>query len=247
MIYLSKKYQTPNWILEVLTVLKPPEKLTVSEWAEKYRILDNKTSAIPGQWRTSKTPYLEGIMNSFNDPEIEEIIFVKPTQVGGTECLNNIVGYIVAQDPSPTLVVYPTLDLAEYTSDNRLQPMFKISPALKDKFDEKSKKLELQCDGMYIVLSGANCPASLASRPIRFLLLDEVDKYPINSGKEADPTSLARERTKTFANNKKIFQTSTPTLKTGPIWQEWENADCQLSILYLVLIVGPIKFLIFTS
>lgn len=222
------KYQVPAFIKEALTVLRPPEKLTVSEWADKYRVLDSKTSAIPGQWKTSQTPYLRGIMDSFNDPEIEEIIFVKPTQVGGTECLNNIIGYIVAQDPSPTLVVYPTLDLAEYTSDNRLQPMFKISPVLKDKYNEKSKKLELQCDGMYIVLSGANSPASLASRPIRFLLLDEVDKYPTNAGKEASPTALARERTKTFANNKKIFQTSTPTLKTGPIWQEWENADSQM-------------------
>ena len=74
--------------------------------------------------------------------------------------------------------------------------------------------LELQFDGMYLALSGANSPASLSSRPIRFLLLDEVDKYPANAGKEADPISLARERTKTFSN-KKIAMVSTPTLTDG--------------------------------
>lgn len=168
-------------------------------------------------------------MDAWNDPDIEEIIFCKPTQTGGTESLNNILGYIIGQDPSPTLFVYPTLDLAEFTSKNRVQPMINLCPVLRDRYQDKdSKMLELQFDGMYVVLSGANSPASLASRPIRYLLFDEVDKFPVNSGKEADPRSLARERTKTFAHNKKIFQTSTPTRKTGPIWQEWEAADSQL-------------------
>ena len=165
-------------------------------------------------------------MDAFNDPDIEEIILVKPTQVGGTESLQNIVGFIIAQDPSPVLIVYPTLDLAEYTSKNRLQPMIELCPVLFDRYrEDESKILELQFDGMYIVLAGANSPASLASRPIRFLLLDEVDKFPAASGKEADPISLARERTKTFTFNKKIVMASTPTVKRGPIWQAMEGAD----------------------
>ncbi len=224
----KRKYEWPDWLSKSLGVLKPPERLTVSGWADKNRVLDSKTSAEPGQWRTIRTPYLQGIMDSFNNPDIEEIIFVKPTQVGGTESLNNIIGYIISQDPSPTLIVYPTLELAEYTSKNRIQPMIGLCAGLKERYRyTESKLLELQFDGMYAVLSGANSPASLASRPIRYLLMDEVDKYPASSGKEADPRSLARERTKTFAHNKKIFQTSTPTLKKGPIWQEWENADEQ--------------------
>ncbi len=223
----KNSYVATDFITDAFKVLKPPEKLTVSEWADKYRILDEKTSAMPGIWRTEQTPYLKAIMDSFTDPEVEESTLVKPTQVGGTESLNNCIGYVIAQDPSPTLVVYPTLELAEFTSDNRIKPMVRLSSALYDKFDEDSKRLELQFDGMYLVLSGANSPSSLASRPIRYLFLDEVDKYPSNAGKEADPISLARERTKTFANNKKIIKTSTPTLKTGPIWQEWINADSQ--------------------
>lgn len=226
---MPKASSWSEWLMAALQVLKPPEKLTVSEWADRYRILDSKTSAEPGQWSTDRTPYLRGIMDAFTDPRVEEIIFVKPTQVGGTECMNNMFGYVIAQDPSPVLIVYPTLELAEFASKNRLQPLMELSPVLDDKYlAEESKVLELQMHGMYAVISGANSPASLASRPIRFLFMDEVDKYPKNSGKEADPRSLARERTKTFPYNKKIFQTSTPTLKNGAIWQAYEKADVKL-------------------
>lgn len=206
--------------------LKPPEQLTVSEWADKYRMLDNKSSAMPGPWSNDMTPYLVGVMDELNNYETEKIIFVKPTQIGGTEALHNMVGYIVAQDPSPTMIVYPTEALAKSVSENRLQPMLKATPELKSRFDENSQLLELQFDGMYLTLAGSNSPSGLASKPIRFLMMDEVDKYPGASTKEADPIKLATERTKTF-HNKKIYITSTPTLKTGHIWKEKENADIE--------------------
>lgn len=222
-----KKLPVTEYQYEALhQFLKPPEQLTVSEWAENYRILDNKSSAMPGPWSNDMTPYLVGVMDEFNNYETEKIIFVKPTQIGGTEALQNMIGYIVAQDPSPTMIVYPTETLAKSVSENRLQPMLKATPELKNKFDENSPLLELQFDGMYLTLAGSNSPASLASKPIRFLMMDEVDKYPGASSKEADPLKLATERTKTF-HNKKIYITSTPTLKTGHIWKEKENADIE--------------------
>jgi phage terminase large subunit GpA-like protein len=207
--------------------------LTVSEWADKYRILEPKISAFPGPWRTDRTPYLREIMDAFNDPEIEEIVFIKPTQVGGTETLNNVLGFIIDQDQSPTLVVYPTIDLAEYTSVNRVQAMIDSSPALREKWDVRaSNRLELQFSGMYLILAGANSPASLSARPCRFVLMDELDKYPSFAGIEADPRYLAKERTKFFSFNKKILKASTPTVETGPIYQEW--LDCDIRKEYFV-------------
>jgi phage terminase large subunit GpA-like protein len=102
-----------KWSDKELIAWKPPEKLTVSEWADKYRIMDAQTSPMPGPWKTDNTPYLREIMDTFNDPYIQEVDFCKPTQVGGTELFNNVTGYVIDQDQSPTLVVYPTLDLAE--------------------------------------------------------------------------------------------------------------------------------------
>lgn len=221
-----KKIPVTQYQYEALQYLSPPEQLTVSEWAEKYRILDAKSSAMPGPWSNDITPYLKGVMDEFNNYETEKIVFVKPTQVGGTEALQNMIGYIVMQDPAPTMIVYPTDTLAKSISENRLQPMLKATPEIAKKFDDTSPLLELQFDGMYLTLAGSNSPSGLASKPIRFLMMDEVDKYPGASNKEADPIKLATERTKTF-HNKKIYITSTPTLKTGHIWKEKEDADIE--------------------
>ena len=207
-------------------MLCPPERITVSEWAERYRILDAKSSAMPGSWNNNVTPYLVGIMDEFNNYGTEEIIFCKPTQVGGTEALQNMIGYIVMQDPSPTMIVYPTDLLGRSTAENRLRPALRAIPEIDERFDENSPLLELHFDGMYLSIVGSNSPSSLASKPIKYLMLDEVDKYPGASSKEADPIKLARERTKTF-HNRKIYITSTPTLKTGHIWKAKEGADIE--------------------
>ena len=223
-----RKYSVAEYQKEAMRQLQPPENLTVSEWAEKYRMLDSKTSAMPGPWRNEKTPYLREIMDEFINYDTEEIIFCKPSQVGGTETMQNMLGYVIQQDPSPTLIVYPTDTLAESISKNRLEPMIRASKPLRKLYNEnESSKLELQFDGMYLSLNGANSPSALASKAIKYLFLDEVDKYPGASKKEADPIRLARERTKTFTNQRKIYMTSTPTLQTGHIWQALQGADIE--------------------
>ncbi len=164
-------------------------------------------------------------MDQFNNPEVEDITLCTGSQVGKTEVINNTVGYCIDQEPNPALIVYPTLTLAEFSSENRLEPMILQVPQLAEKYDKRaSARLELQFQGMYLALSGANSPASLASRPVRYVFFDEVDKFPDNSGKEADPISLAKERTKTFYNRKHIAA-STPTFELGPIWQLLVNSD----------------------
>ena len=107
-----------------------------------------------------------------------------------------------------------------------LQPMLTAIPEIKKRFHENSAMLELQFDGMYLSLAGSNSPSGLASKPIRILMMDEVDKYPGASSREADPIKLAMERTKTF-HNRKIFMTSTPTIRTGHIWRAKEGADIE--------------------
>lgn len=225
--YSFRKYTVPEYIKKSLELLKPPEELTVSEWAGKYRILDERSSSMPGKWKNEMTPYLVGIMDEFNNYQTEKIVFCKCTQLGGTEALNNMICFSVAQDPAPMMIVYPTSELADSVVEQRIKPMLKASKETKKHFKERnSNKKELQFDNMYISIVGSNSPSELASRPIRYLFLDEVDKYPNESKKEADPISLAVERTKTF-NNRKIYMCSTPTTRTGHIWEEKEKADIE--------------------
>lgn len=220
-----RKFLVAPYQKAAMASLKPPEDITVSQWAEKYRVLSAKNSDYPGPWRNDKTPYLVGIMDEFNNPDTEEIIFAKPTQVGGTEVLLNMLGYIAHENPSDAMVVYPSDELAERTSTNRIQPMIDTSPPLRERYQENNSKIkELRFPDMSIYLTGSNSPADLSSSPVGNLFLDEVDKFPGASKKEANPISLARERTKTF-RGRKIYSASTPTTRDGHISKAMEDAD----------------------
>lgn len=225
--YTVKPYTAPAWIMAALPALRPRKHLPVSVWAEKYRILPDG-NAIPGPWSNSVTPYLVEIMDAFSNEDVEKIVFVKPTQVGGTSTMENMLGSLIDQEPGPTMIVYPTETLALRTVEAKLEPMIRQCKPLAERYREnESQALQLKFGGMTVYLNGANSPANLASTPIRYLFLDEVDKYPGAGKKEADPVSLAIERTKTYKVSKKIFITSTPTLKTGHIWKAKEDADVE--------------------
>lgn len=210
--------QTANLFRKVASLVGPPPKWTVSEWADESRILSKEASAEHGRWNTDRAPYQREIMNAVNDPTVEDVVIMSSAQIGKTEILNNIIGYFIDYDPSPILLVMPTLEMAESYSKDRLASMIRDTPALTRKVsDAKSRDgnntlLHKKFAGGHISLVGANSPASLASRPIRIVLADEVDRFPASAGTEGDPLSLAHKRTKTFWNRKKI-SVSTPTIK----------------------------------
>lgn len=221
---VEKQRPKVDWFPEELEAFKPPERYTVSEWADNFRVLTN-ISAEPGRWRTNRTPYLKEPMDKFTDPLIEQIVLCFGAQLGKTETELNMIGYALDQTQSPVMMVYPTDAIAKFASDKRVQPMIKSVKSISDNFDENSKLLELDFNnGNYMVLVGANSPSSLSSRSIKYLFFDEIDKYPAFSGKEADPIKLAKERTKTFVD-KKIVMVSTPTVESGNIWQALINAN----------------------
>ncbi len=205
--------------------LASQEEITVSEWAERYRVLDD-SSNISGKWSNAVTPYLVGIMDTFNDPHIREIYLCKGAQLGGTEALINMLGYIVSEDPGPTMIVYPSDDLAKDISNDKLKPAFRLIPQVRKQFYENSsKELRLKFKSMTLYLRGAGSPSKLASKAIRYLFFDEIDKMGGASKKEASPYSLAMERIKTFRSQSKVYACSTPTIKENYIWQLHDNAD----------------------
>lgn len=200
------------------TRVQPPPKLTVSQWADQFRQLSREASAEPGQWRTSRAPYLRGILDAFSDPRVEEVVVMSSAQVGKTECILNVAGFFMHQDPAPMLAVLPTIDEAEQWSKTRLAPMLRDSPVLAERVvDPKSRAsgntLRVkEYPGGHITLVGANAPAGLAAKPIRVVLGDEIDRWPQSAGTEGDPMQLAAKRTSTFWN-RKLGWFSTPTLK----------------------------------
>ena len=221
-----------KWVwTEAAKAFQPPKRLLVSEWADKNRYLTSTSSAEPGLWRTSRTPYLKEIMDAVANRKIETVVFMKSSQVGATELLLNVLGYHINQDPCPIMCLQPTIEMGRAFSKDRLAPMLSASPALKDAVkeprsrDSENTVLHKKFPGGNLTITGANSAASLASRPIRILLIDECDRFPASAGTEGDPISLSTVRTKTFAN-RKIIMASTPTIDgLSRIQTAFESSD----------------------
>jgi phage terminase large subunit GpA-like protein len=207
---------------------QPPPRISVSTWADANRLLTSKESAEPGRWLTARTPYLRAPQDALGDPTIRFVVIVKPAQVGGSECTRNAIGYWVDADPGPALVVYPSEDAAKENMSERVGRMFRATPCLAEKLTgERHDISDLGIDTreMQLYVGWAGSPQALASRPCRYIVLDEVDKYPPYAGKDASPLALAEARTRTYAHRSKIVLVSTPTTDKGAIWTAFESCE----------------------
>ena len=212
--------------------LTPDPLLTVSEWADQYRVLSGKSASEPGKWRTNRTPYLKEIMDCLSPTSpIERVVFMKGAQVGGTECGNNWIGYVIHLAPGPMMAVAPTVEMAKRNSKQRIDPLIEESPTLSSLIapararDSGNTILGKEFRGGVLVMTGANSAVGLRSMPVRYLFLDEVDGYPGDVEGEGDAIALAEARTRTFAR-RKIFIVSTPTISgSSRIEREYEQTD----------------------
>ena len=199
--------------------LRPDPDLTVSQWADKYRMLSNKASAEPGPWRTDRTPYLREIMDCMSSSSpMQKVVFMAGAQLGKTEGINNVVGYMIAHAPGPAMFVQPTIEMAKRLSKQRLDSLIHETPCLADKVaparsrDSGNTMFSKEYPGGILLLTGANSATGLRSAPCRWILLDEVDAFPHDVDGEGDPCALAERRASTFSR-RKIILTSTPTVK----------------------------------
>ena len=201
-----------------LLALAPPSDITVAEWAETKRRLSQEASAETGAFRVSRTPYVREIMDAFTDPKVSHIVFVAASQVGKSEFINNAIGYIIDEDPSSILFVQPTVEDAREYSELRIAPMIRDCPSLRAKVadpksrDSKNTIRQKAYPGGILTMCGSMEAHSLASKPIRYLFGDEMDRWATSAGGEGDPWLLALRRQTTFYNAKAV-ECSTPTIK----------------------------------
>jgi phage terminase large subunit GpA-like protein len=199
--------------------LRPEPELSVSEWADTYRIV-GKPSPEPGPWRTSRVPYMREIMDDLSPSSpVEIVVLMKAAQGAGTEAAMNALGCWMHQYPDSTLVVQPTVDAAKKFSRIRLDRMIESCPVLRNivaapRERDKSNTISLKEFGPgrdTLVLTGANSGVGLRSYPSRFAIGDEIDGYPVDVDGEGSPIDLMLQRTGAF-RNRKVFLLSTPTI-----------------------------------
>lgn len=207
---------------------KPPEALTVSQWAEKYRVLSRESSAEAGPWRNARTPYLVEPMDAFTDPRVHRITMVASSQVGKSEFELNCIAYVIDQDPGSMLYIQPNIDDAKRFSRRRIAPMIRDCKRLRSKVsdakgrDSANTTQEKSFPGGALSIIGSNSPSALASTPVRYVLGDERDRWALSAGTEGDPWKLAEARTTTYYNAK-LVDVSTCTVKgASPIAEAYE-------------------------
>jgi len=198
--------------------LQPAEDINVAEWADKYRRLPPESSSEPGQWRTSRTPYLKKPMECISDIKVREVVLMTSVQIGKSEVVQNTFGFYTHIIPSPMLLVQPTDKAGKDFSKERIGPTIRDTPILsaivgqEKSRDAKNTLMKKFFPGGYLAIVGANSPVGLASRPVKVLLADEIDRWPESARKEGDPLSIVEKRTTTYPYSYKIVKTSTPTI-----------------------------------
>ena len=207
----------------------PPPDEPIYEWARRSIILTpRQPTSFTGPYNAERTPYVKGVFDALRDIEVSRVTVCKGAQTGLTLAMHVALAYYVCNEPGPILLVMPSENNAQSASETRLLPLFQDSPACRQEFTgnvDDLKKLQYTFKRCVVNLVGSNSPANLASRPIKYLFLDEVDKFPTQTKTEAKAVNLAMERTKTFWD-RKIIECSTPTTDaTGHIGQAYELGD----------------------
>lgn len=209
--------QTEEMFARCIVHLRPPPALTLSEWADKYRMLSAESSPAPGHWHTDNAPYQREIMDAIGDPHVRKVVIKSAAQIGKTAMLMNVLGYYMHYFPCPVMMMEPTIEMGQALSKDNLAPMIRDTPVLSCLVDTKSRYsgntiLKKNFPGGHVTIVGANSPVGLRMRPIKVLLADEVDGYPESAGTEGDPLLLAQKR-QTVYWDKKTVVVSTPTIK----------------------------------
>lgn len=224
-------FQANDLIAQAIEVLAPPPDITLSQWADKYRRLSAESSASPGRWRTEVVEYLREPMDMIGRGDVQSITLMTSAQVGKSSFIENVIGFFMHYDPCPILHVSPTLTSMKMFSKERLAPMIRDTPALtKLVKDARSRDSDNTIEtkkfpGGNLAMVGSNAPAGLASRPVRIVLADEVDRFERSAGTEGDPLKLAIKRTTTFWNRVLVFVSTPGNKGESRIEEEFERGD----------------------
>jgi phage terminase large subunit GpA-like protein len=212
---------------EARAILAPETLLSVSEWCEANLTLSARSSSSPGPYSTILTPYVREPLNRTGQASTKSITLCWAAQTSKTTTLMAALASRIARRPTPALWAMPSVSLARSFSRDRLQPLIEDCPALcNEKPDDEDRfaVLSMEFRKMNLNLCGAGSASALSSRSVGLVIADEVDKFPKESKREASALRLVELRTRNFPQGC-VLKTSTPTLDTGAIWQEWLLGD----------------------
>ena len=197
-----------------------PQRLGPVEWCDRHvAIPDNSLNSEPGLYRSSRTPYVRGILEAIADPGVREVWVYKATQVGLTRLAVNLMCYWADQDPGAAGYLLPDEDEIEDFFVEELVPTLDASPTMakhKSKRPWDNRKRSIWLDSMPIFGLYAGSIAKLGRRSLRYIIGDEIDKYrPFRN--EASPIQLLKKRQSNWQHRARAVFFSSPTTPDGNI------------------------------
>lgn len=200
--------------LSLIEILRPPERLSISEAASRYRYLNNQGSFV-GFWRNTTTPYMVQPTNMLASPDHEAVIFVGSAQSGKTDSLIlNWILYSVKVDPMDIIVYNPTTAAARDFSLRRVDRLNRHSPEV-GRLLMKGRTADNRLDkhyttGTFLSLSHPS-QTELAGKPIPRVGLTDYDRMPEDVDGDGSPFDLASKRTTTFGSFAMTLAESSPS------------------------------------
>lgn len=221
----TESYKIPT---SALSLIKPPEQMTVSEWCDKHRMLDPKYGAEPGRWRTQRVPYLREIMDCFASPDVGKITLIKCARIGGTELLNNVMAFSVDARPMPIMYVLPKEPDVKDEFTGRIKSLFESSPTLRDHIPGGSgwaSSHQINLDTLTLYGGWASSPSTLIRKTIGVVLEDEIDNCAKQAGILGNTSDVVGERLTTYGYRSKHVGVTTPTTHNANGWQSYLDSD----------------------
>jgi len=202
---------------EVRRKIKPRQKLLPADWADKFYTIA-EGSAKNQKWKTEDVEYTREILNAISDYNVEEITVMTSSQILKTTIGLIIIAYFIEYDPSPMLLLMPTIQAGEDYSKTKLEPTLYNIDSIKERLERKSRDgknttlFKEIMPGIFLKIAGANSPVGLAANSVRIVIEDDIDRIPVSAGDEGDPCFLAEQRIESYRlHGHKIIRFSTPT------------------------------------
>lgn len=201
--------------VDLAMMLKPPEHLSVSQAAAKYRIVNSPGSYV-GPWKNETVPAMVEPMDTFTSREFDGIAFVGAAQSAKTDSLViNTLLYGVKVDPLDMMIVCPTMLDARDFGIRRVDRLHMHSPAVGEMLlpgaDADNRYDKQYVSGMLFTLAWPT-ESQLAGKPIPRVILTDRDRMADNvDGVAGEPFDLAQKRTTTFGSYAMTVAESSPS------------------------------------
>jgi phage terminase large subunit GpA-like protein len=209
----------PRAINTVLAdIFRPRSRESCLQWVQRNVALSKRFSPREGPYDVSYTPYLAPVHEWFSDESVRTITSPKGAQIGYTTFMGNAMSWAVCEDPGPVMYITSTAENAQSWGEREWLPRIDLCPPLKKLVPgnrDMVKKTEQHFLTATVKLVGAQSDNNLKSRPIRYLLCDEVDTWPDGF------LGQAEARTLSYRGIDKIVRGSTCTSEEGAIWLAW--------------------------